>query len=156
MTDTPQPGLQPRPQFRLHASVLVTDDDGRLLIVQEAKPQSHGRWNLPGGHVDHGEGIAIGAARELREETGLTLPLTALLGVYSGAMSVRFVFLAKLEQQPFAAGDEILDVRLVTSEELLRKRDEELIAPAMLRRILADMASGKRYPLEIIEGPFHR
>jgi ADP-ribose pyrophosphatase YjhB (NUDIX family) len=144
---------QPRPQFRLHASVLVTDAAGRLLIVQEGKPQTRNRWNLPGGHVDHAEAIAIGAARETREETGLALPLTGLLGIYSSEMAVRFVFLATLQDEHFHAGDEILDVKLIEPQSLLGMADAELVSPSMFRQIIRDLSSGKSYPLEAINGP---
>lgn len=53
---------------------LVVDraDDGRVLLVQ----QSYGprRWTLPGGSPKRGETLAAAAARELAEETGVTLP----------------------------------------------------------------------------------
>jgi ADP-ribose pyrophosphatase YjhB (NUDIX family) len=148
--------MSERPQFRLHASVLIADSSGRVLIVQEAKPQTRERWNLPGGHVEQGEGIVVGAAREMREETGLDVPLTALLGIYTSEAAVRFVFLAALGNEPFRAGDEILDVRLIQPDDLLAMPDGELVSPAMFRQIVDDLVNGKRYPIGMIQGPAFR
>jgi 8-oxo-dGTP diphosphatase len=40
-------------------------------------------WCLPGGGVEEGESLAEGAVREAKEETGLDVELTRLVGVYS-------------------------------------------------------------------------
>ena len=51
------------------ASVAVFDYLGRLLM---GKRRDSGKWTMPGGHLEPGEGAAAGAARELLEEAGLT------------------------------------------------------------------------------------
>lgn len=48
------------------AGGLVTDGEGRVLLIFR-----NGRWDLPKGHVEHGEGIETCALREVEEETGL-------------------------------------------------------------------------------------
>lgn len=47
---------------------VVMDPKALVLIMQ---PRKGGRWTLPGGQLDKGEGAARGAAREVQEETGL-------------------------------------------------------------------------------------
>ncbi|MGZ4612046.1 MAG: NUDIX hydrolase [Kineosporiaceae bacterium] len=57
----------------------VFDEDGRVLLVRET---SDGRWTLPGGWADVGEGLAAGAVREVREESGYAVEYERLFGVY--------------------------------------------------------------------------
>lgn len=55
---------------------------GRGIVLVERKNPPHG-WALPGGFVDYGETCETAAVREAKEETGLSVVLTGLLGVYS-------------------------------------------------------------------------
>lgn len=55
---------------------------GRGIVLVERKNPPLG-WALPGGFVDCGETCEEAAVREAREETGLDVVLTGLLGVYS-------------------------------------------------------------------------
>jgi ADP-ribose pyrophosphatase YjhB (NUDIX family) len=64
---------------KLDVRAAVFDHRGRVLLVQE---HSDGRWSLPGGWADVGEGVAAGAVREVREETGYLVEYERLLGVY--------------------------------------------------------------------------
>lgn len=54
--------------------------DGNLLLTQREDVEV---WCLPGGSVDTGETVAEAAIREVREETGLNVVLSRLVGIYS-------------------------------------------------------------------------
>lgn len=63
----------------LDATVVILDA-GRVLLLQR---QDFKTWALPGGSVEVGESAAQAAIREVREETGLDVVLTRLIGLYS-------------------------------------------------------------------------
>lgn len=63
------------------AAALIRDEHGHILF---ARRSDNGMWNPPGGFMDLGESIAETVVREVREEVGLEVEPTRLVGVYSG------------------------------------------------------------------------
>lgn len=57
------------------AGVVVRNEKGEYLLVQEARADVRGKWNLPAGRVDDGETPEQAALREAREETGYEIEL---------------------------------------------------------------------------------
>jgi 8-oxo-dGTP diphosphatase len=67
-----------RDQVDKFSTGLAVLRENQLLIVRRvAHDTLGGYYELPGGGVDPGESILDGAARELREETGLTIATIA-------------------------------------------------------------------------------
>lgn len=62
-------------KLRVAAKALIVNDQGRVLILREAKTYKDGtntgRYHLPGGRLEDGEAFYDGLAREVKEETGL-------------------------------------------------------------------------------------
>jgi ADP-ribose pyrophosphatase YjhB (NUDIX family) len=56
--------------------------EGRLLLVRRAISPWHDHWDIPGGFCDPDEHPAAAAVREVREETGLDVRVTGLLGIW--------------------------------------------------------------------------
>ena len=60
----------------------VIIDKGRVLLVKRGHPPLSGEWSIPGGALEVGEMVREAAVREVKEETGLSVEATELLGVY--------------------------------------------------------------------------
>jgi ADP-ribose pyrophosphatase YjhB (NUDIX family) len=58
----------------------VVNDHGALLLIHRT---DNGMWALPGGGHDIGESIAGTVVREVREETGIEVEVTGLVGLYT-------------------------------------------------------------------------
>jgi ADP-ribose pyrophosphatase YjhB (NUDIX family) len=55
--------------------------DQRVLLVRRGRPPRQGQWSLPGGLQELGETVFQAAAREVLEETGLTVEPTEISDV---------------------------------------------------------------------------
>nr|BAK19846.1 hypothetical protein [Streptomyces rochei] len=57
---------------------------GHVLLIERGWDPFKGSWALPGGHVDKGETSLAAGSRELKEETGISVPAADLrqMGAY--------------------------------------------------------------------------
>ncbi|MER5349849.1 NUDIX domain-containing protein [Kitasatospora sp. NPDC002551] len=63
------------------ASVVVVDEvSGRVLLQRRT---DNGMWALPGGTMELGESIGACGVRETREETGIEIVVTGIVGTYT-------------------------------------------------------------------------
>ena len=62
-------------------AVIVAIIENRKILL--TKREDFEVWCLPGGGVEDGESVAEAAIREAKEETGVDVELTSLVGVYS-------------------------------------------------------------------------
>ena len=59
---------------------VVTDERGRLLIIQRGHDPGAGLWSIPGGRIEPGETDAQALVREMLEETNLQVKVGRLIG----------------------------------------------------------------------------
>src|ERR671925_234126 len=74
------PHAPPANSLVVAVAVLVRDDEGRLLMIQRSDNQL---WALPGGAQDIGETTREAAIREVHEETGISIEITGISGIYA-------------------------------------------------------------------------
>jgi 8-oxo-dGTP diphosphatase len=65
------------------ADIIITYDDGSIILIKRRNEPYKDQWALPGGIMDEFETIEQTAVREAKEETGLDIKLDHLIGVYS-------------------------------------------------------------------------
>jgi len=68
----------PTPQTCVRTLVF---NEGKILLVQEAKMFDKGKWSLPGGWCDIDTTPAEAAIKEVKEESGYEVKITKLLGI---------------------------------------------------------------------------
>jgi ADP-ribose pyrophosphatase YjhB (NUDIX family) len=89
---------------------VIANADGQLLLIKRGNEPGRGLWSLPGGRVEPGESRIAAVAREVREETGLTVIVGPLAGrVQRGAYEISDYFAHIVAGSP-AAGDDALDI----------------------------------------------
>ena len=97
---------------------IITDDAGRLLLIQRGHEPEEGRWSLPGGRVKPGESDWEAVAREVREETGLHVEPGRLIGAVErpapgGAVFDIYDYAASISGGQLVAGDDAADARWI-------------------------------------------
>ncbi|WP_459193439.1 NUDIX hydrolase [Halosimplex sp. J119] len=113
-------------------AVVVLDGDAALLI-ERAIPPDVGAWAVPGGILEVDESAQVGAARELEEETGLSVDPDALELVRTGFemddpdagsyLSITFAVEREHTRGSVVAGAEASDARFWPFAALREKRD---------------------------------
>jgi 8-oxo-dGTP diphosphatase len=102
---------------------IVRNREGKFLCIRRKNPPFQGQWALPGGFVDVGETVEAACARELKEETGLTVTVGRLVGVYSDPKrdprghTVSLIFVCAAEHENASGGDDALEARWLTLDE---------------------------------------
>jgi 8-oxo-dGTP diphosphatase len=64
------------------AGAIITNASGRVLMVKRAIEPFRGWWDLPGGFLEPTEHPSRAAIREAREELGVEVQITELIGMY--------------------------------------------------------------------------
>jgi 8-oxo-dGTP pyrophosphatase MutT (NUDIX family) len=97
------------------ASAVITNDNGEVLLL---KRRDNNLWAIPGGGHDIGETIQDTAVREVREETGLDVRITGLVGVYTNPAHVMAYTDGEVRQQfSLCYSTEIIGGQLAIDEE---------------------------------------
>ncbi|WP_030167439.1 NUDIX domain-containing protein [Streptomyces sp. NRRL S-813] len=109
------------------ASAVVTDEQGRILLQRR---RDNGLWALPGGGMEMDDSLPGTAVREVKEETGLDVEITGLVGTYTDPRHViaysdgevrrqfNVCFTARITGGELAISDESMELRFIVPDEL--------------------------------------
>ncbi|MCU4603230.1 NUDIX hydrolase [Acinetobacter ursingii] len=135
----------------------VVEKDGRFLFVEEhSEGVTHTVFNQPAGHVESGETLIQAAIRETLEETGHTVEIDALLGIYTYTPPMfpdrtyyRFCFLAQSVNVDLNATLDTGIVRAVWMN-LDELQETARARSPLVTKAIQDALSGQRFPLSLI------
>lgn len=107
--------------YEVSTKGLYTDQEGRILVIKD----EDGRWELPGGGLDHGEEAVDGLKRECTEELGVDCevldeqPFRVWAGI-TEYNAPRLILLYRIRPLSFVykLNPEAVEVRMVSKEEL--------------------------------------
>ena len=106
-----------------------------ILTRRSSKLRNHaGQWALPGGRIDEGETPEETALREMREEIGLELPLSAVIGrlddfvTRSGFVMSPVVIWAGADPALAPNPEEVESIHRIPVQEFLRE-DAPMLSP---------------------------
>jgi ADP-ribose pyrophosphatase YjhB (NUDIX family) len=115
---------------------VVTDERGRLLVIQRGHDPGAGLWSIPGGRIEPGETDAQALVREMLEETNLQVKVDRLIGrvqrpgLAGSVIDIRD-YAATVTGGTLRAGDDAADARWVTAAELARLEVTEGLIEAL-------------------------
>ena len=116
-------GAQPAgPVLGVGAVIVLGSDEVQgepgVVLVRRARPPNAGRWSLPGGRVERGETLVAATAREVLEETGLSVrvgPLIEVVEIVDDAHHyVVLDYLCRAEGGRLQAGDDAAEVAVAS------------------------------------------
>ena len=132
-------------------TAFVLNADGAVLMERRS---DNGLWGLPGGVHEPGETISNTAIREVQEETGITVRITGLVGIYTdpdhviafddGEVRQEFslCFRALPVEGELAVSGESIQVRWISRTDL-----ETIRMSQSTRRRIADALEGAVEPV---------
>ena len=102
---------------------VVTDGQGRLLMIKRGHEPGAGLWSIPGGRIEPGETDAEALVREMLEETGLAVEVGSLIGSVQrpgldGAVIDIRDYAATVTGGTLRPGDDAADARWVEAADL--------------------------------------
>ena len=129
----------------------IVPQQGKFLLVEE-NVRGELVLNQPAGHLEPDESLAQAALRETLEETGWSVELTHLVGIYQWANGdghfLRFTFAAEpVRHDPGRPLDEGIVRALWMTREEIAAASTRLRSPMVLRGV-DDFVAGKRQPLD--------
>ncbi|WP_316569406.1 NUDIX hydrolase [Neobacillus sp. YIM B06451] len=141
------------------AGGIVENTQGEILLV---KTHNQG-WVFPGGQVEVGENLIDAVIREVKEESGIDVEVSHLIGVYSNTATykwydgvtdvptkVMFDFVCKFVGGELGISDETTDSKWVPKESVL----DYIETPAIRTRYQAYLDfDGKTTYMEYVTSP---
>ena len=118
------------PKHIVAVSGLISHPDGKILLIRGPRRG----WEFPGGQVEEGENLIEAFRREVQEETGVTVSIGPLVGIYSNIKAptkLMFGFLGDYVSGELATSNESLETEWVARGSALQRISHPIIYDRM-------------------------
>lgn len=139
----------------ISAAVLIEDEMGRLLLLQQSEKGK--KWSPPSGGMFPHEDPFKNARRETREEIGVEIEFIDVVGIYTidrgdQKTSMGFVFRAKIVGGEIKLAEgEIDDYKFFTPDEIKTLIDNDfLYKPEYNKQSIEDWVNGLSFSIDVI------
>jgi len=105
------------------------------------KNPNKGKWIIPGGKVNFGESLTNTLIREISEESGITIQIGALLGVYElvnppKEHRIIVVYNAEYRGGNVVSGDDLVSARFLPKKEIQDLYGRNLISDVVVKILI--------------------
>jgi 8-oxo-dGTP diphosphatase len=118
------------PRHIIAVSALTVNELEQVLMIRNPRRG----WEIPGGQVEQGERLHLALQREVLEESGITISIDALGGIYSRInppYMLLFMFFCRYTSGEPQVSDESLETEWVTRDQVL----DRIAHPAIRGRV---------------------
>lgn len=118
------------PKHSVSVAGIVVNDHDQILVIRR---RDNGKWEMPGGVLELAESLEDGVRREVAEETGMSVTVEQLTGVYKNLPRgiVALVFRCRPSDESVHPTDEAREVRWMNRHEVT-----DSMVPAFAVRVL--------------------
>ena len=127
-------------ELQVGVKAFIQNEEGKYLVMLRVKPYAGGakpRWDIPGGRITPGEPLLQALAREIQEETRMTMQGEPRI-LYAqdilrneGLHVVRLTFLAEAQGDVQLDGKEHSEYRWVTLVEFKTMDHDKYLTPVL-------------------------
>lgn len=149
--------MRERIPVSVSVAVLIPDSTGkRVLLVRQTAEAKGKKWGPVAGGIEAHEDPMMAATRESREEVGVRVGLTDLVGIYpvdrGEKVGLGIAFRGKiLSGRIVLQKEEILDWNYFSEADVLSMlANGEIYKPEYTRQAILDFFAGTSYPLAVI------
>ena len=129
-------------EYHIVVNIWIINEQNEILITQRHPNKEFGlKWECPGGSIIAGEDSITGALREVEEEIGIKLNKEngRLIHTRKREMDFKDTYLFKVNiniKKTKLQKNEVINIKLVTKQELLEMLDNNEIAEPIIEDVL--------------------
>lgn len=132
----------------------LIEKDDKFLLVQEAKENCKGKWNIPAGRMEVNESVIDCLKREIKEETGCDIIPTGILEIGNKVLEndifLSIIFGTKLIDEKIEYNlNEILVVKCFSYDEIIKMKNK-LRSQELILKCIENYKTGKIVNLDVL------